>query len=149
MAQVSPMGDEEPKVVTKRQSFLGLGKKIKPNVVPPIRLTSLNLEKFDLALSPDFTSGFEESEDCFTEITCKAASLLGAEKCFIFIKDTKEQKLYTFKNRILLQQEKALNKTKANPTPLPKSIYNISNSPAFKASGIMKITNYRVATLTI
>ena len=66
MAQVSPMGDEEPKVVTKRQSFLGLGKKIKPNVVPPIRLTSLNLEKFDLALSPDFTSGFEEPEDCFT-----------------------------------------------------------------------------------
>ena len=96
MAQVSPMEDDEPKVVTKRQSFLGLGKKIKPNVVPPIRLTSLNLEKFDLALSPDFTSGFEESEDCFTEITCKAASLLGAEKCFIFIKDTKEQKLYTF-----------------------------------------------------
>lgn len=61
-----------------------------------IRLTSLNIEKFDQALSPDFTSGFEESEDCFTEITTKAAALLGAEKCFLFIKDSREQKLYTF-----------------------------------------------------
>ncbi|KAL7553381.1 hypothetical protein ACHAWF_017532 [Thalassiosira exigua] len=61
-----------------------------------IRLTSLNIEKIDQALSPDFTSGFEESEDCFSEITAKAAVLLGAEKCFLFIKGAKEQKLYTF-----------------------------------------------------
>ena len=46
------------------------------------RLT-LNVEKFDKVLSPSFTSGFEESEDCFGEVTHKAASLLGAEKCFL------------------------------------------------------------------
>ena len=61
-----------------------------------IRFSSLNIEKFDQALSPDFTSGFEESEDCFTEITTKAAKLLGAEKCFLFIKDAKDQTLYTY-----------------------------------------------------
>jgi len=60
------------------------------------RRTSLDIEKFDQALSPEFTSGFEESEDCFSEITAKAASLLGAEKCFLFIKDTNAQNLYTF-----------------------------------------------------
>ena len=54
------------------------------------RLT-LNVEKFDQVLSPDFTSGFEESEDCFSEVTHKAAALIGAEKCFLFIRDAKEQ----------------------------------------------------------
>jgi class 3 adenylate cyclase len=56
----------------------------------------MNIDKFDQALSPDFASGFEESVDCFAEITTKAAALLDAEKCFLFIKDDNEQKLYTF-----------------------------------------------------
>lgn len=45
-----------------------------------IRLSSLNIDKFDQALSPDFASSFEESEDCFHELTVKAATLLGAER---------------------------------------------------------------------
>eukprot|EP01082_Thalassiosira_pseudonana_P001598 g1164.t1 g1164 contig10:1517111-1521355(-) len=61
-----------------------------------IRLSSLNIDKFDQALSPDFASSFEESEDCFHELTVKAATLLGAERCFLFVKDAKEQNLYTF-----------------------------------------------------
>jgi len=99
-AQISPLrpyptddGEDKAPVVEKaprRSTILGMGK------LTVKRLSSLNIEKFDQALSPDFTSGFEESEDCFTEITAKAASLVGAEKCFIFIKDRKEHKLYTF-----------------------------------------------------
>lgn len=101
MAQISPLpkgSKDADKIVlpisSRRRSSL-----MRPSfkgTVTSIRLTSMNIEKFDEALSPDFTSGFEESEDCFTEITAKAAALLGAEKCFLFIKDDKEQKLYTF-----------------------------------------------------
>ena len=96
-AQISPLpsspinNDNEIAQTPKRRSSFFGGK---PAPIRP--LTHLNLEKFDQALAPDFASGFEESEDCFTQITTKAALLLGAEKCFIFIKDINEQHLYTF-----------------------------------------------------
>eukprot|EP00804_Cyclotella_cryptica_P006131 CCRYP_018429-RA/>CCRYP_018429-RA protein AED:0.03 eAED:0.03 QI:3227/0/0.5/1/0/0/2/0/1348 len=61
-----------------------------------MRLSSLNIVKFDQALSPHFASGFEESINCFAEITTKAAALLDAEKCHLFIKDDREKKLYTY-----------------------------------------------------
>lgn len=100
MAQISPLpkgSKDADKIVLpisiRRSSLMRPSFK---GTVTSIRLTSMNIEKFDEALSPDFTSGFEESEDCFAEITTKAAALLGAEKCFLFIKDDKEQKLYTF-----------------------------------------------------
>ena len=88
--KISPLDEGKGVIVSRRQSFLTRRKITSPS------LTSLNIDKFDQALSPDFTSGFEESEDCFTEITSKAATLIGAERCLLFIKDTKEQKLYTF-----------------------------------------------------
>ena len=88
--KISPLDEGKGVIVSRRHSFLTRRKLTSPS------LTSLNIDKFDQALSPDFTSGFEESEDCFTEITSKAATLIGAERCLLFIKDTKEQKLYTF-----------------------------------------------------
>jgi len=88
--KISPLDEGKGVIVSRRQSFLTRRKITSPS------LTSLNIDKFDQALSPNFTSGFEESEDCFTEITSKAATLIGAERCLLFIKDTKEQKLYTF-----------------------------------------------------
>lgn len=96
-AQISPLpsspinNDNEIAQTPKRRSSFFGGK---PAPIRP--LTHLNLEKLDQALAPDFASGFEESADCFTQITTKAALLLGAEKCFIFIKDINEQHLYTF-----------------------------------------------------
>jgi len=56
----------------------------------------LNPEKFDILMASDFTSGFEESEACFSEITHKAALIINAEVCNLFLRDNKEQKLYTF-----------------------------------------------------
>ncbi|KAL3809957.1 hypothetical protein ACHAXA_011399 [Cyclostephanos tholiformis] len=93
-ARIAPLqryDDNEVERSSRRQSslasFFGMEKRA---------LNHFNLEKLDQALAPNFASGFEESEDCFTQITTKAASLLGAEKCFIFIKDVNEQQLYTF-----------------------------------------------------
>ncbi|KAL3776418.1 hypothetical protein ACHAWO_007834 [Cyclotella atomus] len=97
-SQVSPMresfltGQDE----NKQYSNSRVGRASVKGMLNSIRLSSINIDKFDQALSPDFASGFEESVDCFAEITTKAAALLDAEKCFLFIKDENEQKLYTF-----------------------------------------------------
>lgn len=98
-AQISPLplsrtdnDNETAQISRRRTSFFGTGKP-----TPVCRpLSHLDLDKFNQAIAPDFASGFEESEDCFTQITTKAALLLGAEKCFIFIKDINEKQVYTF-----------------------------------------------------
>ena len=109
--QIGPSFDEE---MPQHNPPKGTRLSVK-GMMTSIRLTSMNIDKFDQALSPDFTSGFEESEACFTDITAKAATLLGAEKCFIFIKDSKEHNLYTF------IQDNAGNKVRATK-PLDRGI---------------------------
>jgi hypothetical protein len=47
-------------------------------------------------LANDLTSGFEESEHSFSEISSKAASIVGAEKCYIYLLDDKEHKIFTY-----------------------------------------------------
>ena len=97
--QINPR-DEEVAIVTKSRrssslsSLTSSSSSLKGMLSSKIRLSALNYDTFDLCLSPDFTSSFEEHD--FSNITSKAASLLGAEKCFLFIRDTKEQKLHTY-----------------------------------------------------
>jgi class 3 adenylate cyclase len=79
---------------SSRRRLSVFGNTTKPSNPPSS--TQLNVEKFEQALAPDFVSGFEETEECFTRITTRAASLLGADKCFVFVKDNNEQQLYTF-----------------------------------------------------
>ena len=91
--------DEEAAIVTKSRrsssiSSLTTSSSLKGLLSSKIRLSALNYDTFDLCLSPDFTSSFEEHN--FSKITTKAAALLGAERCFLFICNTKEQKLYTY-----------------------------------------------------
>ena len=96
-SQISPVRENAPAGDGPGQySNSRVGRASVKGMLSSMRLSSMNIDKFDQALSPDFASGFEESADCFAEITTKAASLLDAEKCFLFIKDEKEQKLYTF-----------------------------------------------------
>jgi hypothetical protein len=47
-------------------------------------------------MATDFTSGLEETEEAFSDISTKAASILDAEYCYIFILDDKEHKLFSF-----------------------------------------------------
>ena len=101
--QISPMPPQPPTSSIENENAISqssrrrlsvFGNTTKPSNPPTS--TQLNVEKFEQALAPDFVSGFEETEECFTRITTRAASLLGADKCFVFIKDNNEQQLYTF-----------------------------------------------------
>eukprot|EP00956_Cyclotella_meneghiniana_P034476 scaffold105349_cov72-Cyclotella_meneghiniana.AAC.2 len=94
-SQISPLRDSTGGD-GRQHSNSQVGRTSIKGMMSSIRLSAMNIDKFDQALSPDFASGFEESVDCFAEITTKAAALLDAEKCFLFIKDDNEQKLYTF-----------------------------------------------------
>jgi len=68
-----------------------------PNILSLYRSSSsLDSFKFNECLANDLTSGFEESEKAFSDIRHKAASILDAEECFIYVLDDKEHKLYTF-----------------------------------------------------
>lgn len=100
-AQINPRksvfnNDEEAAIVTKRRSssLSSSSSSLKGMLSSKIRLSALNYDTFDLCLSPDFMSSYDEHD--FSKITTKAAALLGAEKCFLFIRNTKEQKLYTY-----------------------------------------------------
>ncbi|KAL7495107.1 hypothetical protein ACHAWT_003622 [Skeletonema menzelii] len=90
--------DEEVAIVSKSRRSSSISSLTSSSsslkVFSKIRLSALNYDVFDRCLSSDFTSSFEEHD--FSNITTKAAALLGAEKCFLFIRDTKEQKLRTY-----------------------------------------------------
>ena len=92
--------DEEVAIVSKSRrsssvsSLTSSSSSLKGILSSKIRLSALNYDTFDSCLSPSFTSSFEEHD--YTEITSKAAALLDAEKCFLFIRDSKEQKLHTY-----------------------------------------------------
>jgi class 3 adenylate cyclase len=100
-AQINPRkivfkNDERAELVAKRRSssLSSSSSSLKGMLSSKIRLSALNYDTFDMCLSPDFTSSYDEHD--FSKITAKAAELLGAEKCFLFIRDSKEQKLYTY-----------------------------------------------------
>lgn len=81
-SQVSPhhsTGADVPRPLSRSS----LQKKAKSSLSPLKNRLTLNVEKFDQVLSPNFTSGFEESDECFCEVTQKASALIGAEKCFL------------------------------------------------------------------
>lgn len=102
--QISPMPPQPPTSSIENENVISQSSRRRLSVFgnstklssPNPSSTQLNVEKFEQALAPDFISGFEETEECFTRITTRAALLLGAEKCFVFIKDNNEQQLYTF-----------------------------------------------------
>ena len=57
---------------------------------------SLDPKKFDELMKAGFAYGFEESATCFSDLSSKASIILDAEKCYIFLLDDKEHKLFTF-----------------------------------------------------
>lgn len=74
----------------RRHSFV-------PNLLSLYRpATTLDSFKFNECLTHDFTSGFEESEEGFTELSTKAASILNASLCQIYLLDDKEHQIFTF-----------------------------------------------------
>ena len=87
MAKVTPKSSSTKPA--RRHSFV-------PNLLslyrPPSTLDAL---KFTECMSVNFTSGFEESAEAFSDIATKAASILEAEYCHIFLLDDKEHKLFT------------------------------------------------------
>lgn len=70
------------------------------SIVHPSSSTSVPLSfqqaLLDEILAHDLTCGFEESEKCFSELCSKAAHLINAENCFIFLKNDAEHNLYTY-----------------------------------------------------
>jgi len=56
----------------------------------------LDPKKFDDLMATDFTSRYDESYECFSELTSKAAAILEAEAVYIFILNGKEHTLQTF-----------------------------------------------------
>ena len=88
MARIAP---KTPRMKpSRRHSFV-------PNLLSLYRTSSaLDTLKFDECMAINFTSGFEETSESFSEISAKAASVLDAEYCHIFILDDKEHKLFTF-----------------------------------------------------
>lgn len=87
--RIGPLSDKELPV----SSSQGRGRS---SIASMLHFRRSKLEKLDEALTSEFAAGFEESESCFTRVTTTAASFLGAEKCLLFIKDSKKRNLYTF-----------------------------------------------------
>ncbi len=52
--------------------------------------------KFEEVMSHDLTSGFDESSTCFETIGQKAASIMDAQRCCIYIADEKEHHVSTY-----------------------------------------------------
>ncbi len=69
-----------------------------PNLRSLYRSSSSAIDslKFNECLDNDLTSGFQESEKAFSEVCHKAATILDAEECYIYILDDKEHKIYTY-----------------------------------------------------
>ena len=60
-----------------------------------VSVSSLNPSKFDSLLAADFALGYEESATCLGEVTGKAAAILEAQSCHVWMIDQTNHKLYT------------------------------------------------------
>lgn len=60
-----------------------------------VSMSSLNPIKFDDLIAADFESGFEESAASLVEITTKAATILEAQSCQVWMIDDTNHNLYT------------------------------------------------------
>ena len=61
-----------------------------------VSTAALNSARFDDLMAADFASGFQERSTCLVEVTFKAAAILDAQSCNVWMIDNPNRKLYTF-----------------------------------------------------